>query len=144
MVSDTWFSEIESTIFTHLSYRLVERVGAPYPELNCTTSSQSESLENVDDFPAIYIHLLPPLEMGNDLTNETVNALNVTMELQVFSDDSEDQCRKIMATAIQEMKLLHFNVNMFPDPQTNDKKYFAIARFSRIVGNGDMDIVPQE
>lgn len=143
MISDTWFSEIESTIFTLLQYVLVEQIGAPYPTLNCTTSSQNESLENVDDFPALYIHLLPPVEMGNDLYNEDIAALRATLELQVFSDESESECRQIMNACIREMKKLHFNISMFPDPQTSDKKYFAIARFTRIVASGDLDIVQQ-
>ena len=143
MVSETWFSEIESTIYTHLQYQLAGRVDAPYPSLNCTTSSQNESLENVSDFPTIYIHMLPPLEMGNDLYNTDIAAVNATIELQVFSDKSETQCRRIMSSAIIEMKKLHFNVDMFPDPQTADKKYYAIARVSRVIACGDSDIVPQ-
>lgn len=143
MISETWYSEIESTIFTLLQYVLVEKIGAPYPTLNCTTSSQNESLENVDDFPALYVHLLPPVEMGNDLYNEDIAALRATLELQVFSDESESECRQIMNACIREMKKLHFNISMFPDPQTSDKKYFAIARFTRIVASGDLDIVQQ-
>ena len=144
MVSETWYSEIESTIFTLLQYVLVEKDGAPYPTLNCTTSSQNETLENVDDFPALYVHLLPLIELGNDLLNEDVNAVRATLELQVFSDDSERECREIMNVCIKEMKKLHFNISMFPDPQTQSKKYFAIARFTRVIGGGDSDIVPQD
>ena len=144
MISETWFSEIESTIFTLLQYVLVEKEDAPYPTLNCTTSSQNESLENVDDFPALYVHLLPPIEMGNDLYNEDVNAVRATFELQVFSDQNEQECREIMNVCIREMKKLHFNISMFPDPQTKDKKYFAISRFTRVIAGGDKDIVTQE
>lgn len=144
MISDTWFSEIESTIYTLLQYVLVEKEDAPYPTLNCTTSSENESLENVDDFPALYVHLLPPIEMGNDLYNVDTAAINATFELQVFSNESEQQCREIMNACIREMKKLHFNIAMFPDPQTVSKKYFAIARFSRVIASGDSDIVPQE
>ena len=144
MISETWYSEIESTIYTLLQYVLVEKMGAPYPTLNCTTSSQNESLENVDDFPALYVHLLPPIELGNDLVNEDVAAVRATFELQVFSDASESECREIMNACIREMKKLHFNINMFPDPQTANKKYFAIARFTRVVASGDTDIVAKE
>lgn len=143
MVSETWYSEIESTIFTLLQYVLVEKLYAPYPTLNCTTSSQNESLENVDDFPALYVHLLPAVEMGQELVNDDVVAIRATIELQVFSDESESQCREIMNACILEMKKLHFNISMFPDPQTQDKKYFAIARFTRVIGGGDLDIVPR-
>lgn len=144
MVSETWYSEIESTIYTHLEYKLVLSGTAPFPNLNCTTSSQSETIENITDFPALYVHLLPPVEMGNDLCNVDVAAIRTTVELQAFSDKSESECRKIITAAIQEMKKLHFNVAMFPDPQTVDKRYYAIARFTRVIAAGDQDIVPQE
>ena len=144
MISETWYSEIESSVFTLLQFVLVEKEDAPYPTLNCTTSSENESLENVDDFPALYVHLLPPLEIGNDLFNEDVTALRATVELETFSDKSENECRQIMNACIREMKKLHFNISMFPDPQTVDKKYFAIARFTRVVAGGDADIVPKE
>ena len=144
MVSETWYSEIESTIYTHLEYRLSLSALAPFPGLNCTTSSQSETIENITDFPALYVHLLPAVEVGNDLYNVDVTAIRATIELQAFSDKSESECRKIITAAIQEMKKLHFNVVMLPDPQTVDKRYFAIARFTRIIAGGDQDIVLQE
>lgn len=144
MISDTWYSEIESTIHTILRHKLTMAYDAPFPELNCTTSSQSESLEGVSDFPTLYVHMLNPVELGNDLYNEDVTAIRATFDLQVYSDKSEDECRKIMNACILEMKKLHFKVSMFPDPQTSDKKYYAIARFSRIVASGDTEIVPKE
>lgn len=143
MVSDVWYSEIESTILTHLEYLLALKSDAPFPWLKCTTSSQNDSIEGVGTFPTLYIHLLSPVEIGNDLTNEEVVALRTTFELQIFSDKSESECRKIMTRCIQEMKKLHFTVNMFPDYQTRNKKYFAITRFTRVIAGGDSDIVPQ-
>ena len=144
MVSETWFSEIESTIYTILHYKLTYVEDAPFPYLNCTTSSQSESLDGVSDFPTLYIHMLSPTEQGNDLTNEDVPAIKATFDLQVFSDTSEEECRKIMNACILEMKKLRFKVSMFPDPQTTDKKYYAVARFNRIIASGDSDLVPKE
>lgn len=144
MVSETWFSEIESTIYTLLQYKLTYIEDAPFPNLNCTTSSQNESLEGVSDFPTLYVHMVSPVELGNDLYNEDVTAIRATFDLQVYSDTSEEECRKIMNACIMEMKKLKFKVSMFPDPQTSDKKYYAIARFSRIIASGDTDIVPKD
>lgn len=144
MVSETWFSEIESTIITVLQYYLVETTSAPFPNLKCTTSNKNESVEGVGSFPTLYVHMLPPMEMGNDLQNESVNAIRATFELQVFSNKSETECRKIMNACIKEMKKLRFNVSMFPDPQIINGVYVALARFTRVIGAGDSDIVPQE
>lgn len=143
MVDEKWYTRIESYILTTLKYELVQKLLAPYPKLKCTTSNQAESLEDVNDFPTLYVHMLTPYEVGRDLTNTTVNGLNCTFELQVFSDKSEKECRNIIADAIHEMKKLHFNVEMFPDPRTYDKKYTAIARVNRIIGGNDSEIVPQ-
>lgn len=144
MISEVWYSKIESTILTTLKYNLTQKLLAPFPKLNCTTSSQNESVENINDFPTLYVHMLPPLEVGNDLYNDFVNGVNCTFELQVFSDKSETECRNIVVEAIQVMKRLHFNVSMFPDPQTSGKRYFALTRVNRIIGSGDKDIVPSE
>lgn len=139
MVADNWVSQIESTIFTYLQYVLVEKENAPFPNLNCTTSGEAYGT----DFPTLYVHLLPPVETGNDLWNGEIVAIRATFELQVYSDKSESECSKIMTACIMEMKKLHFNIPMFPDLQTSNKKYYAIARFSRVIANGDSEIVPK-
>lgn len=144
MISDVWFSKIESRILTILKQELKLDDLAPYPDLILTNSSQNESLENIKDFPTLYVHLLPLVEMGQDLTNESVNAVRATLELQLFTDDSEQSCRDMMAKALVVMKSLHFNIPSFPDPQTANKKYFAVARCSRVIGGGDKELVPRE
>jgi len=144
MISDTWYMEIESTIFTYLQYQLVERVDAPFPGLNCTTSSQNESIENITDFPTLYVHLLPPVELGQSLENTDIAAIRATFDLQVFSNKNEAECRKIITEVIKQMKSLRFNISMLPDPQTANKKYFALTRCTRVVAAGDLDIVPRD
>lgn len=144
MVDETWYEKIESYILTILKYELVQKLLAPYPKLTCTTSNQEESLDLVGDFPTMYVHMLPPYEIGRDLTNVTVNGINCTFELTVYSDKSEKECRQIITAGIQQMKKLHFNVETFPDPRTSDKKYIAIARLNRVIASGDRELVPQD
>lgn len=144
MVDETWYDKIESYILTILKYELVQKLLAPYPKLTCTTSNQEESLDLVNDFPTMYVHMLPPYEVGRDLTNDTVNGINCTFELTVYSDKSEKECRQIITAGIQQMKKLHFNVETFPDPRTSDKKYIAIARLNRVIASGDRELVPQD
>ena len=144
MVDETWYDKIESYILTILKYELVQKLLAPYPKLTCTTSNQEESLDLVGNFPTMYVHMLPPYEVGRDLTNDTVNGINCTFELTVYSDKSEKECRQIITAGIQQMKKLHFNVETFPDPRTSDKKYIAIARLNRVIASGDRELVPQD
>ena len=132
-MKDNWFSEIESRVFTQISYMLTERDDAPYPDLKCTTVSQS----TVVNFPTLYLHELQPVEAGNDLVNESVNAVLSTIEIQVWSNVSEKDCKDIITAAVLEMKRLGYNVTMFPSVQTDSKIAWGAARFRRMVGSCD-------
>lgn len=132
MIED-WFAQIESQVFTRISYMLTEREDAPFPDLKCTTVSQN----TITHFPTMYLHELQPVEAGNDLDNTTVNAVLSTMEVMVWSNDSEKHCKDIMSAVILEMKRLRYNVTMFPVVQTDSKIAKGVARFRRMVGAGD-------
>lgn len=135
-MANTWFSQIESTTLTYIQYVMKDKVGAPYPRLNCTTKSESTT---PSEFPTLYLHTLTPIEQGQDFENNEVNAVLSTIEIQVFSNKSEDEAHKIITSAISFMKDLRWNVTMFPDPQTNDKISFCIARFRKLVTKNDIE-----
>lgn len=130
---DNWFAEIESKVFTQVTYMLSEREDAPYPELKCTTASQN----TVVNFPTLYLHELQAVEAGNDLHNTSVNAVVSTIEIQVWSNESGKKCKDILTSAIVEMKRLKYNVTMFPDIITDKSIAWGVARFKRMVGSGD-------
>ena len=132
-MKENWFAEIESRVFTQISYMLTERENAPYPDMKCTTVSQN----TVVNFPTMYLHELQPVEAGNDLDNTTVNAVLSTIEIQVWSNESEKHCKDILTAAIVEMKRLRFNVTMFPNVTTDNKIAWGVARFRRMIGAGD-------
>jgi hypothetical protein len=56
-----------------------------------------------------------------------------TIEVQIFSNVSENEANKIMADVVSVMKKLRWNVTMLPDPQTVDGISFSIARFRQLV-----------
>lgn len=133
---DNWFAELESKLFTRIKYELCLKEGAPYPKLNCTTVSNSNTPVK---FPTLYFHELQPVEEGQDLENTTINAVRETIEIQVFSNKTEKECKDIMANAISVMKSMSFDVTMFPDTQTRgDRVSFAIGRFKRLIAQGDI------
>ena len=132
---DNWYAELESKLYTRIKYELCLKGDAPYPNLNCTTASTSDTPVK---FPTLYIHELQPIEIGADLEGKTVNAVNETIEMQVFSNRSEKECREIITSALGVMKSMSFQIAMFPDPQTrNDKVSYAIARCRRVIAQGD-------
>lgn len=132
-MNNMWFSDIESTVLTKLSYMLADRTDAPYPDLVCTTANQN----NFTVFPTLYLHELTPVEAGNDLDNQIVNAVIETIEIQVWTNKTEEDCRKIFAAVLNEMKRMRFNITAFPAIQTDNKIAYGIARFRRIIGKDD-------
>ena len=129
-----WYADIESTVFTLVQYNLKTRKDAPYPNLNCTTASSTDTPAK---FPTMYLHELTPLENGQDLENNEVNSILHSIEIKVFSNKSESEVRAIMACAIAEMKKLRYSVTLFPDPTTDNQISSAVARFRRTIAKGD-------
>ena len=128
-----WFANIEESVLTQLDYMLAQRTDAPYPNLVVTSANQNQ----VTAFPTLYIHELSPVEAGNDLNNQTINAVLETIEIQIWTNETEAECRQLMSSAILEMKRMRFNCTAFPNIQTDNKIAFGIARFRRMIGSGD-------
>jgi hypothetical protein len=128
-----WFANIEESVLTQLDYMLAHRTDAPYPSLVVTSANQNQ----VTAFPTLYIHELSPVEAGNDLNNQTINAVLETIEIQIWTNETEAECRQLMSAAILEMKRMRFNCTAFPNIQTDNKIAFGIARFRRMIGSGD-------
>ena len=128
-----WFANIEESVLTQLDYMLAQRTDAPYPNLVVTSANQNQ----VTAFPTLYIHELSPVEAGNDLNNQTINAVLETIEIQIWTNETEAECRQLMSAAILEMKRMRFNCTAFPNIQTDNKIAFGIARFRRMIGSGD-------
>lgn len=133
MVNEDWFSKIESTVFTQIEYMMTGCADAPFPGLHCTTKSQT----TITNFPTLYLHELEPVERGQDLDNVTVNAVMSTIEIQVWANTTETDCKSILYKAITEMKRMRFNVIMFPSVTTSNKVAWGVARFRRMIGGGD-------
>ena len=124
------YTEILDRVFTQVSYMLKKK----YPKLNCTTKG-----ENIGDsqFPTLYMRELQPLEVGNDLENTTINAVQCTIEIQAYVKNNETLCKQIMSEAVSEMKRFRFSVVAMPLVDTDGDVSNGVARFRRIVGSGD-------
>lgn len=134
-MADNWYTQIQSRVFTQIEYMLKKK----YPYLFCTTKNENTFSENgtPTDFPTLFMQELTPIERGQDLTNETVNAVLCTIEIQVWTDTSETECRDILAEAVSQMKALHFNIIEMPLTKYNDKIAWGVIRCRRLIGSGD-------
>lgn len=126
----SWWAEIEYKVFTFIKYYLAKT----YSDINFTTR-----IENIDDieFPTLLLHELTPVEVGQDLDNTTVNAIHSTMEIVVYTDTTETECKEIISEATSLMKQLRFNISALPIVTTNNNVSMGVARFSRVIGMDD-------
>lgn len=127
---DSWYMQIQNKVFTQVQYMMQKK----YPNLKCTTRNENGLPA---EFPTLFLHELAPVELGQDLTNETVNAILATIEIQVWTNTTESDCRSIIAEALNQMKLLQFNVPEMPLVEVSDRISWGVIRCKRIIGNGD-------
>ena len=122
--------QIQNKVFTQIQYMMKKK----YSNLNCTTkNSNGEPAQ----FPTLFLHELTPVEQGQDLTNETVNAVLSTIEIQVWTNTTENDCRNIIAEAVNQMKALNYNIIEMPLVQVGNKVNWGVIRCRRMIGNGD-------
>ena len=129
-MDNNWYLQIQSKVFTQIEYMMKKE----YPNLVCTTKNENGKPAQ---FPALFLHELTPVERGQDLTNETINAVLSTIEIQVWTNTTETDCRNIIAEAVNQMKALQFNIPEMPLVQVNDKIAWGVIRCRRMIGNGD-------
>lgn len=130
MSDELWWSEIGSRLFTIFKTRLQKQYSA-----KCTMN-EKQIIER--DFPVVYFHELEQVEMGNDLDNISVNAINETIQIQVYAKNADD-CRNLTAESVSQMKRLRFNIPAMPIySQSEDGRIFlSVFRARRVIGGGD-------
>lgn len=133
-MDETWYSKIEGEVFTQVSYMLTGRADAPFPSLHCT--SVNEAI-NPAKLPCLFLHELNPIETGQDLDNVTVNAIMHSVEIQVWSNNGQTECKSILTAATTEMKRLRYNIVMFPTIKTENGISWGVLRARRVIGAGD-------
>ena len=129
-MDNNWYMQIQSKVFTQVEYMMKKK----YPKLICTTKNENGQPAK---FPTLFLHELQSIEQGQDLTNETVNAVLSTIEIQVWTNTTETDCRNIIAEAVNQMKALQYNVPSMPIVEVSDKISWGVVRCRRMVGNAD-------
>ena len=133
-MSETWYSKIEGQVFSQIQYMLKDRENAPFPTLNCTTVNENDTPAQ---FPTLYLHELQPIETGQDLYNDAVNAVVHTVEVMAWSNEGQAHCKSILTETVTELKRLRYDIIMLPLVSTNDGLSNGVIRARRIIGAND-------
>lgn len=129
-----WLMELESAVVALVKDRAMLQLQEKYPKVRITDEGVSDSAAI---FPTVYIHLLPAVEQGQTLDGQTINALFATFQVDVTTNTSKSDCRKVMAVIAQVFKAMRFQGISMPEFSINNKIHRSTARFRRIVGAND-------
>lgn len=134
MAKELWYADLASIIYTHFKTRVRSILENKFKNLNFTVSG--ENLEPTK-FPTVYFRELTPAERGMTLDNTSVNAVFETIQITVYARERND-LNTIMNACVLAMKQMRFSISAFPLHDKNKDYKFCVARFRRMVGEGDV------
>lgn len=92
-------------------------------------------------FPTIFYTQLNPVEIGQDLENREINAIDCTVEVRGYVNTGKSSdCKRLLNPVIEGFKRYGFNVSMFPIYSKSRNTVEGIVRFRRVIGAGDTDL----
>ena len=136
MASNLWYAKVFKNIYTIVKSKM---------PLNLAKYSINFTSEVVNDtptrFPTVCINELPAYEIGRDIDNTEINAIEESIRVYVYCNTNMTDCSTIMNEAVLQMKALRFNVTSFPLYSKTNNVVNGVATFRRTIGRGDTDLV---
>lgn len=135
-MSSAWILDIENKILSLLQAKVRPAIIKKYPDLNFTTSDVNTTTKA--KFPCVYLHALPGSEVANENEGNGVNAINCAIQIEVYSNSSQSDNKRVMSQVVEAMKAMRFTVNQTPHNDNVNTTYRMICRFRRKIGSGDI------
>ncbi len=88
-------------------------------------------------FPFVYLQTLPATETGNDLSATSVNGAVFGFQIDVYSNKSQSDARKVMTEVLRIMKTMRFEINSMPSFENTQDVHRMTARVRRTMGMND-------
>ena len=81
---------------------------------------------------------MPGAETGTDLQGDTINAVWSSFQIEVTTNTKMDEAKEVMDEVVRIMKTMRFQVTSMPEFQNTDSIYRRVARFRRMIADGDI------
>lgn len=133
-VEKPWWASLESRLFTTYKTRLEKAVKEKFPKLYCTASPMTKA---ASQFPTAYFRMVDWIEQGNDLDNTDTNAILATIQVDVITNTSLNDCKEVVYETTNIMKALSFSIIAMPIYSANNNLYTGVIRFRRMIGGSD-------
>ena len=128
-------TSVENIVFSRLLNKYKPELVTKYPNINFTTSDR----EPVNPaFPTVYVHELSTPEVGATLDGVDISGVNSNIQIEIVDNVSSDNVRTVFKTILKGMKEMGYSIPSMPVSQNTQAIYKQIARFNRVIGNGDI------
>ena len=134
MANNDWIMELETKVFTILKTKLRNKFKKDFPHLYVTSSDQTQE---TPVFPTVYIHMMGGSENNRDMEGYSVNALECTFQIEVTTNTTQEDARKVMFEVVNAMKSMRFFVVTSPEFGNQNNMYRLVSRFRRTIGSND-------
>ena len=134
-----WYENITPMVLTILYLRLSDEYQDKYPK-PIKITSKGQNLTDAD-LPCVYIQELSTMELGRELEPGEICAIQADYQIEVYSNMSQDEAKKIAGSVTQVMKDLGFGVMVLPYPVNMNGIYRVVSRFRRAIGSDDVDAI---
>ena len=126
---------LESQVITRIKTQFSKKLKDRYPNLKFTNSDRADT---VPKFPTVYIHEMTGAETGEDLQGDTINAVWSSFQIEVTTNTKMNDAKEVMNEVVRIMKTMRFQVIATPEFQNTDSTYRRVARFRRMIADGDI------
>ena len=131
-----WVMLIPLKVFTKIKQEFSQTIKDAYSMADANFSMSDENKKAV--FPFVFVNALPASERGQDLEGKTINGGLFSFQIDVYSNKTQTEARKVMTEIMRIMKEMGFESTSMPSyEKTSDNTVRMIARFSRVIGAGD-------
>lgn len=130
-----WAFDLETKIFSVIKSRAEGKIKVKYPNAYVTNISKTTTKAT---FPTVYIHELPGAEIGADLEGISMNGIRETFQVDVTTNTSQSDAKRVMAIVADEFKQMRFQITAMPEFGDTGDTYRSTARFSRVIGANDI------
>lgn len=135
-MDSAWILDIENKVFSLVQAKVKPKLIKKYPDLNFTTSDINTTVKA--KFPCVYIHALAGSELARNNDETGIHAVNCAIQIEVYSNKSQSDNKRVMAEIIEAMSALRYTANQTPYNSNENTTYRMICRFRRKIGSEDI------
>ena len=131
-----WYMMIPLMVFTKLKQNFSQTIKETYKMTDKNFSTVGSS-DTPAVFPFVYFNALPATEQGRDLQGTSVNGALFGFQIDVYSNKTQNEARKVMSEVTKAMKTMGFEINSMPGFEDTKDVHRMTARFRRMFGADD-------